>query len=275
MLHVLRRMSLLTLASPLVIATAFATEPSPEEDRSALLATLQARYPHIAPADYALGAAAFGGERKPTPPARATEILAQGKQLWERKFRDSRTLANCFPNGGRRIAATYPQYDARLKKVLTLEGAINQCLKLHGEAPYDLSDSATTGALTAYLRSLADGSRMTIRVTGAAAREKYAAGRQFFLSRNGQANYACASCHVQHAGQILRDRALPAAIGQVTQWPLIDTPVSAVTLQMQYTACLKRMGAQAIPPGDEALDNLEYFHSTLSNGLPLKALPSS
>jgi len=281
MLHVLQRMSLLAATWLLVVSPYIARAgetsgtPTPEDDRKSLLDTLQTRYPQIAPADYALGAATFGAERQPTPPARVSEILTQGKQLWERKFKDRRSLANCFPNGGRRIAATYPQYDARLKKVLTLEGAINQCLKLHGEAQYELSDSATTGALTAYLRSLADGSRMAIRVTGAAAREKYAAGRQFFLSRKGQANYACASCHVQHAGQILRDRPLSAAIGQAAQWPRIDAQGNAVTLQMHYASCLKRMGAQALLPGDEALDNLEYFHSTLSNGMPLRALPAS
>ena len=249
---------------------------TPEQERQALLQTLQQRFPSVPPSAYESGSAAFGDA--PQPPqidlSRYTEVMAKGKSLWEHRFRNGRSLASCFPNGGRRVAATYPQFDSRTRRVITFETAINQCLKLHGEREIDISDSDTGGALTAYARSLADDQRTNIRVQTALAREKFDAGRSLFLVRMGQLNQACASCHIQYAGSILRNRPLPAAIGQTTQWPRIDDHGNVMTLQMQYQRCMQRMGASPLPLGSEDSNNLEFFHSYLSNGLPLKSLPA-
>jgi sulfur oxidation c-type cytochrome SoxX len=69
--------------------------------------------------------------------AKFTAVVVAGKTLWNAKFKNGRSLASCFPNGGRRIAATYPLYDSRLRRIVTLEMAVNQCRKMHGEALYD------------------------------------------------------------------------------------------------------------------------------------------
>jgi len=246
---------------------------TPEQERQALLQTLQQRFPSIPPSDYVTGSAAFGDapQTRQIDLNRYAEVMAKGKSLWEHRFKNGRSLASCFPNGGRRVAATYPQFDSRTRQVITFETAISQCLKLHGEREIDFSDSDTGGALTAYARSLADDQRTNIRVQTALAREKFDAGRKLFLVRMGQQNQACASCHVQYAGSILRNRALPAAIGQTAQWPRIDDQGKVITLQMQYQRCMQRVGASPLPIGSEDSNNLEFFHSYLSNGLPLKA----
>jgi sulfur-oxidizing protein SoxA len=247
---------------------------TPEQERQALLQTLQQRFPLVMPSAYVSGSAAFGDAPQPRQidQNRYTEIMAKGKSLWERRFRNGRSLASCFPNGGRRVAATYPQFDSRTRQVITLETAINQCLRLHGEREIDFSDSDTGGALTAYARSLSDDLRTNIRVQTALAREKFDAGRKLFLVRMGQQNQACASCHIQYAGSILRNRPLPAAIGQTAKWPRIDDQGKVITLQMQYQRCMQRVGASPLQLGSEFLNNLEYFHTFLSNGLPLKVL---
>ena len=206
-------------------------------------------------------------------PATYATTLARGKQLWERKFKSGRSLASCFPNGARRVAATYPQFHSHSRQVITLELAINHCLKLHGEREIDPTDQTTLALLTAYARSLSDDQRTHVRVQTAGAKEKLAAGRKLFFARTGQQNQACASCHVQHAGSILRDRTLSAAIGQTAQWPRFDRGGVLTTLQMQYQRCLQRMGATPAALGSEDLNDLEFFHTHLSNGLPLKSLP--
>jgi sulfur-oxidizing protein SoxA len=247
---------------------------TPEQERQALLQTLQQRFPTIPLSAYVLGSAAFGDAPQSAQinPNRYAEVMAKGKSLWERRFRNGRSLASCFPNGGRRAAATYPQFDSRTRQVITFETAINQCLKLHGEREIDISDSDTGGALTAYARSLSDDQRTNIRVQTALAREKFDAGRSLFLVRMGQQNQACASCHIQYAGSILRNWPLSAAIGQTAQWPRIDDQGKVITLQMQYQRCMQRMGVSPLALSSEDLNNLEYFHTFLSNGLPLKSL---
>ena len=36
--------------------------------------------------------------------AAASGVLEEGRKVWKRKFKNGRTLAGCFPNGGRRVA---------------------------------------------------------------------------------------------------------------------------------------------------------------------------
>ena len=201
-------------------------------------------------------------------PEAVQPVLELGRKLWTRKFANGRSIAGCFPNGGKRIAATFPHYDARLKAVVTLEMAINQCLKAHGQPLYEPADPQTMGAVTAYVRSLAEGQKVLVRVP-AAAEPRYEAGRRLYFSRLGQRNYACASCHVQGAGKVFDERTLSPAVGQATRWPLIGRD-GAVTLQARMRECLELMGAAPFPAGSDELNQLEYFLTHLSNGMPLK-----
>jgi len=43
------------------------------------------------------------------------------------------------------------------------------------------------------------------------------------------------------------------------------------TLQRRYSACNQLVRAVPMEIGGEEYNNLEYFHSYLSNGLPLKS----
>lgn len=245
-----------------------------EAVRAAIAARLQQQLPALSPGEYPLGSAVFDAQLRAkveegnagVPSSGAVEA---GRGLWTRKFRDGRTLASCFPNGGRRIAASYPQYDTRLKRVVTLEMAINQCLKTHGETLFDPADPETMGAATAYARSLSDGRRIAVRVP-AAGEDRFEQGRRLYFTRLGQQNYACASCHIQGAGKRFADQPISPVIGQATHWPVIRDG-RAITLQARMRECLELMGAAPFAAGSDELNHLEYFLTYLSNGLVLKA----
>jgi len=264
-------MALVFLAALLPAAAPGAT---PEAVRGEIAARMRQQLPAMAPGDYALGAAAFDEDLRRLAQENAdaaAPILAEGKRLWSRKFADGRTLGGCFPNGGRRVAASYPQYDSRLKRVITLEMAVNQCLKSHNEALYEPSDPATMGAVIAYLRSLSDGLKASVRMpTGAEAR--FEQGRRLYFTRLGQRNYACASCHVQGAGKRFGEIPLSPPVGQATHWPAIRDG-KPVTLQARMRECLELMGAAPFPAGSEELNDLEFFLAYLSNGIALKSNP--
>ena len=240
--------------------------------KAEIAARLKAQLPEFTAADYVLGSAALDAEARAqaeSAPPPSAALLETGRKLWTRKFKNGRSLAGCFPNGGRRVAASYPQYDARLKLVITLETAINQCLKAHREPLLEAGDAATMGAATAYLRSLSNGQKIAVRVP-AAAESRFEQGRRLYFSRLGQRNYACASCHLQNAGKRFDDVPLSPAIGQAARWPY-PREGGALTLQMRMRQCLELMGAAPFPAGSDELNHLEYFLSYLSNGLPLKA----
>jgi sulfur-oxidizing protein SoxA len=197
--------------------------------------------------------------------------LDRGRTLWEIPFANGRGFADCFPDRGRNVAGNYPEYEAASDKVVTLEMVINRCLKRNGEREFRYSDKSTMGILTAYARSLSDGMRVNVRVDGPGALAKYEDGKRRYYQRVGQYNFACASCHMANAGRILRTEVLSPAMGQTTHWPVFRGGDNLNTLHMRYRRCLEQMRAEPLPPGSEELNNLEYFHSYLSNGLPMRA----
>jgi len=241
----------------------FASHGAADDARRAIAARIEAQLAAAA----AAAPVEAPAQAEPAAPPGPTPA-ERGKALWVRKFKDGKSLASCYPNGGRRVAASYPLYDGRLKRVITLEMSINQCLKVHREPLLEGTDPQTMGALTAYLRSLAEGRKIAVRVP-AAAEPRFEQGRRLYFTRFGQRNFACASCHVQNAGRIYAEQALSGAVGQAARWPFIRAG-QAVTLQAQIRDCLDRMGAAPFGAGSDEMNDLEYFLTYLSQGQPLK-----
>lgn len=261
----------LRLVAVLAASVALGAAAAADGVRAQIAARLQAQLPGVAVADYALGPGAFDPELRAQIEANkgaAAPLVERGAALWKRRFRDGRSLGSCFPNGGRRIAGRYPQYDPRLKRVVTLEMAVNQCLKIHKQPLIEGTDTAPMAQITAYVRSLSVGHKIVVRVP-AAAEPMFEQGRRLYFSRLGQYNFACASCHIQGAGKRYEDRPLTPVIGQAAQWPYIREG-KAVTLQGQIRACLERMGVAPFAAGSDELNTLEYFLTSLSNGFALQ-----
>jgi sulfur-oxidizing protein SoxA len=269
--HLLAGMAGLGIA--LGAATAHA---SPESDRQELTKYYTEKYPNIKIDDYVYGALAFDADSKSQydaimefPPFEAD--IDKGRKLWETPFKNGKTYADCLPNGGKQIAGNFPMFDDASGKVVTLSDAINACRTANGEEAYKVDDAKTMGLLTAYMRTLSDGMLMNIKVEGPKALAAYEDGKKSFFSRAGQLNFACSSCHVQNAGNRLRSELISPAIGQAVHWPVFRGGDSLVTLQGRYVGCYKSVRAISAPAGSTKLNNLEYFHSAISNGLPMKA----
>ena len=252
------------------------TPPTPDQQRQSLVLTLQKRMPGTNPADWVQGAnPSMVVQAIPLNTDNATnsaDILAIGRKAWDRKFKTGKSLAICFPNAGKRVAATYPQFDVKARQVVTVEMAINRCLALHGEPEIAATNVALMGPLSAYFKSLSDGQRLTVRVGSLQAREKYDAGLAMFQRRIGQQDAACASCHVQNAGNVYQKQGLSAVIGQAVTWPRLEPGGRVLGLQAQFQRCMQRSGAEPFPLGSEELNNLEYFHAFMSNGLMMRTL---
>jgi sulfur-oxidizing protein SoxA len=266
----------LTMAALLITACADAAPASPEKDRSALLSFFSERFVDVPLEEYILGSMMLSDDARTQydsimdfPPFQ--DDVDRGRKLWETPFANGKTFASCFENGGRKVAGRYPYYDEETSRVVTFEMALNQCLRKNGEKAFDYSDRSTMGVLTAYARTLSDGMLMDVRADSTGAHKKYEAGRAFYYRRIGQHNMACASCHVTHAGHYFRDELLSPTIGQAVHFPVFRGGEFLYTLHMRYRRCMEAVRAVPYPAGSEELNNLEYFHSYLNNGLPLKA----
>ena len=207
------------------------------------------------------------------PEAYAT-AMAEGKKLWETPFANGKTFASCFPNGGKGAAAGYPKVD-ETGKVLTFENALNQCLISNNEKPLAYGDMKTMGAMSIVARSLSNGYRIKMNIQTDAEKAAFARGKAIFYGRVGKLEQACAHCHIKHAGNIARTEELSPVIGQAAHFPVfrpnkVTADLEVVTLHKRYEGCQKNTQVEnPIKPGSEESNDLEYFHTYISNGMPL------
>lgn len=270
-------MKLLTGVAGLAVAFGAASaHATPEADRQALIKYYKEKFPNVKLDDYVYGALAFDADSKAQydaimefPPFEGQ--VEQGRKMWETPFKNGKKYSDCLPNGGKMIAGNYPMFDDAKGKVVTLHDVINDCRVANGEEAFKVSDMNTMGRLTAYMRTLSDGMLMNIKVEGPKAMEAYQDGKKTFFSRKGQLNFACATCHVQNGGNYLRSELMSPVVGHAVHWPVFRAGDNLVTLQQRYTGCFTQV--RQVPPaqGSATMNNLEYFHSAMSNGLPMKA----
>ena len=249
---------------------------NPEEDRQLFLDTFAGNIPDVPISQYIYGSMMLSEDAlnqyesiMDFPPFQ--EMVDQGEKIWETPFKNGQKFANCFDNKGTNVAGKFPYYDTTQEQVVTFEMALNFCLEQNGETRMSYVDPKTMGVLSAYARSLSDGMLMQIEVPNAQALTKYELGKSLYFKRIGQYNLACASCHLTHGGHYFRDELLSPTIGQAVHFPVFRGGERLYTLQMRYQRCMEAVGAVAFESGSETLNNLEFFHSYLSNGLPLQS----
>jgi sulfur-oxidizing protein SoxA len=204
--------------------------------------------------------------------------LAIGKKMWETPFKNSKTFASCFKNGGKNIAQGYPYWDESTKKVRTAEMDLNDCLKKNGEPEFtDLDKNEASrvrlAELTAYFYFLSQGQRVKIDVSSPGAVKAYEEGKKYWWQRRGQLNFACANCHMDLAGKNFGgNQPLSAALGHTTAWPAQRLEWGRLeTIHQRYKTCNSQVRAKPFKHGSEIYNHLQLYETYMSSGLPLTA----
>jgi len=246
----------------------------PEEDRNALIKHYQQTIPDVKFENYRYGALAMNPDAK----TQYDEIMAfppyamdldKGQKMWDTPFKNGKKFSSCFPNGGKNVAGNYPYFDNAANRVVTFENAINSCLAANGEKELKYAGEEM-GLLTAYARSLSDGMKVNVKVESPGALAAYEKGKEYYATRNGQLNFSCKSCHVQSAGKFIRSDQLSMMIGQASHWPEFRGGTDIVTLQGRFKQCEKNVRAKPKEANSEEYNNLEYYLTYMSNGLPMQ-----
>ncbi len=247
---------------------------TPFQDRQNLLNFYKKKFPDKKIAEYTYGALMFSEDAKSQyysimQFAPFEEDIDNGQRIWETPFTNGKYFADCFPANGVGEAAKYPLYDKNLDKIVTFEMKINDCLEKNGEHPFAHDDVKTMGIITSYARKLSDGFPTKVVINSKAALSKYKKGKELFFRRMGQLNLSCASCHISHAGNYFRDELISPAVGHTTNFPVFRGGEFLFTLHMRYQRCMEAMRVKPFRAGGQKLSELEFFHSFLSNDLPL------
>ena len=245
----------------------------PEADREGLRDFYAKRFPGTPLQDHKDGVYAIDAnareqwlEMEDFPPYEIA--LDEGRELFETPFTNGASYADCFGDGA--VKQKYPHFDEAAKAVVTLEMAVNECRADHGEPALDYASAELINVVT-FIAYESRGHPVAVAAPeSAAARAAYEEGKRFYSSRRGQLNFACVSCHVQLAGNMLRAEKLSASLGHVTHWPVYRLKWQEVGgLHKRFQECNSQVGAEPFALQSIEYRNLEYFLSYLSNGLEL------
>mgnify|MGYP001819525175 CR=1 FL=1 len=194
--------------------------------------------------------------------------MEKGKKLFNTPFKNGKTYASCFENGGIGIAHRYPFFDTNGGEIITLELAINRCRQANGEKPLKYKKGAIAD-ISAYMKYTSRGETINIVIPddpGALA--AYELGKKTFFAKRGQMNMSCADCHIHNAGNLIRADLLSPGLGQPTHFPVYRSKWGGMgTLHRRYTGCNKQVRAKPYKAQSPEYRALEYFHTYMSNGL--------
>ncbi|HLZ01115.1 MAG TPA: sulfur oxidation c-type cytochrome SoxA [Bradyrhizobium sp.] len=249
--------------------------PDPVADAKAFRDYFVKKFPTVKPDDFVNGPYSMNQDMRKQwedmeqfPPYEFA--LEAGKEMFSKPFKNGKTYADCFSNGGIGIRQNYPYFDEKEGKVITLELALNRCREVNGEAPlsYMKDDMA---ALTAYMAYTSRGKLMDIKIPNdPRALAAYENGKRYFYTRRGQLNFSCASCHVQNPGERIRAEILAPALGILNAMPIYRSEWGGMgTISRRFVSCNSQVRAVALEPQSEEYRDLEYYLSYVSNGLPI------
>jgi len=193
----------------------------------------------------------------------------RGAALWGE---GPRACASCHGDAAssmRGVAARHPAWSTAARRVVDLEDRINACRVERQGRPALARESEDLNALTAFVATQSRGMPIAVDVTGPA-QPAFERARDFYATRRGQMNLACASCHAENAGKRLLAETISEGHGN--GYPAYRLEWQAVgSLQRRLRACLYGIRASLPPEGADVLTELELYLAWRASGLPVEA----
>ena len=114
------------------------------------------------------------------------------------------------------------------------------------------------------------GKKFDIKINSKAEKDAYERGKEYYYTQRGYLKMSCATCHIQGAGQRVRNEKLSPLTGQITQFPVYRLKWESLgTLERRLSGCVVDQGQ--VPPKDEStqMKELVYFLAYMSNGMSI------
>ena len=211
---------------------------------------------------YNIGGKAQYDEMNEMPPYE--DAIDEGKEL----YNSEKGIKECFPDPA--IAGDYPKY-IKGKGVETLSGAIVSCAKKNNLKGWNYA-KGKTAKLEAYFASASKekGKKVNIVIDSKEAAAAYERGKKEYYSQRGYLKLSCATCHVQGAGQRVRNEYLSPLVGVTTHFPVYRLKWQGLgTLERRLKGCNKNQGETPHKPDSAWTKELLYFMAYMSNGMPV------
>lgn len=204
----------------------------------------------------------------------AVDHIDAGKALTRQAGPSGKSCVSCHVDPKAAFtgwAVTMPKWEPRLNKILGVEEFIYRHARATTGAEYRMQSAANTD-LTVYLHSLSNGRPIAVDDKSADAKAAIARGKELYVTKIGQLNFACADCHTvdKGANKWLRGQFLGEPSGQYDHFPNYRTSRSEIwDIRKRLQWCNIQVRANELPPDAPEYGELELYLATLSQGLKL------
>lgn len=198
--------------------------------------------------------------------------VEDGEQLWEEVDGNAgKACASCHNEAHesmKGVAAMYPKYDPKIKKLKNLEQQINTCRTERMKAAPWKYESAQLLAMTTFVRHQSRGMPVNVSIDDEAA-PFFAKGKEFYYERRGALDMACKHCHEDNPGKMARANLLSQ--GQINGFPTYRLKWQKIgSVHRRFRGCNKNIRAQPLKYGADEYVNLELYVAWRGRGLPVE-----
>ncbi len=195
-------------------------------------------------------------------------FVEKAKDTWNMaEGSEGKSCADCHgaPEEMAGVRPVYPKWNEEAGEVRTMEMQINDCRENRmGAEPWKYTGDDMVN-MTALIASVSRGMPVNVAWDGPA-QSTWETGKELYYTRFGQLELACASCHEQNTGKMIRADHLSQ--GQTNGFPvyrLKNTKLNAV--HGRFKGCVRDTRAETFAPGSPEFIALELYVATRGNGL--------
>ncbi|MFU1479109.1 sulfur oxidation c-type cytochrome SoxA [Roseovarius sp. C7] len=183
---------------------------------------------------------------------------------------EGKSCASCHnePESLAGVRAVYPKWNEEAGEVRTLEMQVNDCRENQMGAEKLKYTGVPMQSMVALISSVSRGMPVNVAIDGPA-QETWEKGKEIYYTRYGQLELACANCHEDNYGNMIRADHLSQ--GQINGFPvyrLKNTKLNAA--HARFKGCVRDTRAETFSPGSPEFVALELYVASRGNGLSVE-----
>ncbi|PTV97416.1 sulfur-oxidizing protein SoxA [Rhodobacter aestuarii] len=200
-------------------------------------------------------------------------FVDRGRDTWNAEIgAKGESCASCHggPESLKGLRAVLPRVDEKTGALMTMENYIDTCLtermglESWGWTSTNMSD------MLALISMQSRGMPVNVAIDGAAA-PYWEQGKEIYYTRFGQLEMACANCHEQYYGHMIRADHLSQ--GQINGFPVYRLKDSALlSAQKRFVGCVRDTRAETFKPNSPEFKALELYVASRGNGLSVEGV---
>lgn len=217
------------------------------------------------------------------PETRATEAdsfanpgmlyVERGADIWNAvDGAAGKSCASCHDDAAKSmkdVGAQYPKWDEDSGRPINIELQINKCRVENMEAEAYKFDAPEQVALTTYIKHQSLGTPVSVDLSQGELESWWEKGKDVYYTRNGQLNFACASCHEASMGRYIRADHLSQ--GQANGFPTYRFNTGGmVSIHNRFRGCIRDTRAEIPAAFSDELMALEVYLTWRGTGLSVE-----